>query len=83
MALFELLHDFTNMIPAKTTYKFGLREKAPAILKPMLMDREGKILSILRQCSHVPKLMSGVELNEKYNTIIYSLKDNRKSDGRK
>ena len=83
MALFELLHDFTNMVPVKTTYKFGLRERAPVITKPMLMDREGKMLSILRQCAFAPKLMTGIELNDKFNSIIFSIKDNRKSDGRK
>ena len=83
MALFELHYDFTNMVPAKTTYKFGLREKAPSILKPMLIDREGKMLSILRQFAFVPKLMSGSTVNENFNSIIFSIKDNRKSDGKR
>ena len=83
VALFELHYDFTNMVPSQTTYKFGLREKSPSIIKPMLMDREAKILSILRQLAFVPKLMTGSVLNDRFNSIVFSLKDNRKSDGRR
>ena len=83
VSMFDLLCNLTNMVPVKTSYRFGLREKAPSILKPMLMDREGGMLSILRQMAFVPKLMTGVELKSKFNSIIFSLKDNRKSDGQR
>ena len=40
VALFELLQDFTNLVPAKTVYKFGFRYKAPAINKPIAYGPE-------------------------------------------
>ena len=55
------------MVPVKTNFKFGLREKAPSIMKPMLMDREGKMLSILRQMAFIPKLMTGIEIKPKFS----------------
>lgn len=81
VAAFELVYDFTNMVVSLVTYKFGLQEKSPEIIKPVFMARMGKMLSILNELSHAPKIMNGLELAHNLQTIIYSLKDNRKTNG--
>ena len=81
MAPFGLVHDFTNMVVSVLAYKFGLEEKSPEIIKPVLMARMGKLYSILNELSYGPKIMPGLELAPNLNSIIFSLKQNCKTDG--
>ena len=82
-AVLSLYFDFTKMIPSKVTYKLGLRENAPEIVKPILNARDVTIPKMANEFAYVPKMMQNMELNPEFATIIYSLKNNRKSAGRR
>ena len=47
------------------------------------MARDAKIPSLMNELAHLPKTMQGVELGDSFGTIVFSVKDNRKSEGRR
>ena len=65
------------------TYRIGLKDNPVEITKPIFSAREATVPNILKELAHVPKLMPETELHEALQTIIFSLKDNRKSEGRR
>ena len=71
------------MVAALTTYKFGLKEDSPVIMKPMFMARNGKLAGIINSMTYVPKIMNGLKIAPGLNSIIYSLVDNRKTNGQR
>ena len=82
-AVFSLYHDFTKMVPTRVAFKLGLKKDAPEILKPIFTAREATIPNMLEELAYVPKLMQDTELHSAFETIIFALKDNRKSEGRR
>ena len=71
------------MVPSLVTYRVGLKDNPVEIKKPIFSAREASIPKILKELAHVPKTMQDTELHSSLQTIIFSLKDNRKSEGRR
>ena len=82
-AVFSLYYDLTKMVPSRVTFKLGLKKEAPEILKPIFTAREATIPNMLEELAYVPKIMQDTELHPAFETIIFALKDNRKSEGRR
>ena len=80
---FSLIHDFTKMIPAGLEFKNGVHGAHKNIRKCMLISRQATVSQIMNEFAHIPKLMSGALIESSHNTIIFCLKDNRKSEGRR
>ena len=82
-AVFKLLHALTNMIQTKVTYKWGVSEIAPEIEKCILMGRKALVTDVMDELTFVPKTMNGVTVSQNFWTVVYSIKNNRKSQGRR
>ena len=83
-SVFRLIHALTKKIQAKVTFKWGVKTiKSSKILKSMLMARLGRVPAIMKELAYVPKIMKGATVGEGYNTLIFVLKNNRKSQGRR
>ena len=82
-AVFTMLHACTNTISAKVSYQVGLGEGAPIINKAMLVARTATMQQMIDELAYLPKLMTGAVVQESHNTILFSLLDNRKSEGRR
>ena len=65
------------------TYRIGLKDNPVDIIKPIFTAREAKVPKMLNELAYVPKIMPDTELHSSLQTIIFSLKDNRKSEGRR
>ena len=81
--MFKLLYALTNMVQTKVTYKWGVSEMAPEIEKCILMGRKAFVADIMDELTHVPKTMNGITISKNFWTIVYAIKDNRKSHGRR
>ena len=82
-AVFSTIHACTNTISAKISYQIGLGEGAPVINKAMLVARDATINNMINELSYLPQLMTGAVVEESHNSILFSLLDNRKSEGRR
>ena len=71
------------MITAQVTFTFGSDEDSSEITKCLLINRKARVEELVDEISHIPKLMHGIQVAESYNTMIFALKDNRKSQGRR
>ena len=71
------------MVVVKVTYRIGLGENAPEIVKYFLVTPQASIKTVMKQLAYPPKLMKGAQLQEDHDTMIFSLKENRKSEGRR
>ena len=52
-------------------------------MKSILMARLGRVPAIMKELAYIPKLMKGATVGEGFNTLIFVLKNNRKSQGRR
>ena len=65
------------------TYKVGIEESAPKIVKHYLISPQATMKTVMKQLTYPLKLMKGAQLQDNLDTVIFSLKENRKSDGRR
>ena len=80
-APFSVIYDLTRMIPTLLDLKIGSKTKP--IRKVYFLGRKSLVHRVMDEFAYIPKLMPGVEVDESFETILFSLKDNRKSDGRR
>ena len=71
------------MITVSVCYKIGIKENAPKITKRFLVAKFATVRKIMNELAFGPKLMQGARLEDSYDTLIFSLDANRKSEGRR
>ena len=71
------------MLVIKVTYRVGLGESAPEIVKYFLVAPQASMKQVTQQLAYPPKLMRGAQVQADHDTLLFSLKANRKSEGRR
>lgn len=71
------------MLVVKVTYKVGIEENAPKIIKHYLISPQASMKAVMQQLTYPLKLMKGAQLHDNFDTVIFSLMENRKSEGRR
>ena len=79
----ELLYQFSKMLVVRVTYRVGIEETAPKIVKYYLIAPQAATKHVMQQLTYPLKLMKGAQLNDDMDTVLFSLKENRKSMGRR
>ena len=77
------MFQLSKQIVIKVTYRVGLGELAPEIVKYFLVAPQASVKSVMQQMAYPPKLMRGAQLQDDHDTLLFSLKENRKSEGRR
>ena len=66
------------MVPVKLDIRIGMDEDATVITKFLLVNRDAKLAEVVEAWAHLPKIMSGVEIQNDFNLLIFSLLENTK-----
>ena len=66
------------MVPVKLNIRIGLDEDARIITKFLLVNRDAKLDEVVQAWAHLPKIMNGVEIQNDFNLLIFSLLENSK-----
>ena len=61
------------MVPVKLNIRIGLDEDARIITKFLLVNRDAKLDEVVQAWAHLPKIMNGVEIQNDFNLLIFSL----------
>ena len=71
------------MVPVKLTFKIGLGETVPEIVKFLLVSKNAKVADMVKEWAYIPKIMQDAVLNDRFNLMIFSLLENKNTQAKR